>query len=317
MSFDYSKEFKMIADAYKEAGGDNKALFNTKNGFLVINENKVLGKNEIKGLKIDHRSIKDGVKVKIIVEEKAKIENPVHLCFGMLPKEGKQIINSEFSIGKNAKVKFLAHCSFPNAKHIEHIMNSKVSIGENAEMSYIEEHYHSESGGTFVYPKLRGEIKKGGKLSEEFRLTRGKVGVLSIDYVIDQDERSVCDLLTKVYGKKDDRIEVRESLHLNGTYAAGTAKSRIVLVDNAFGNVLGEIEGNAAYTRGHIDCHEIVHGDGAKAVSTPKISVNNSLARVTHEAAIGRINKKELETLMARGLTEEEAVDFIVRGLLK
>lgn len=317
MNFDYSKEFNMIAEAYKKAGGNEKALFDSKYGVLVINENKVLGKNEIKGLRIEHESIKNGVKVKIFVEEGAKIENPVHLCFGMLPKEGKQVINSEFFIGKDAKVKFLAHCTFPNARHIEHVMDSVVHIDENAEMSYTETHYHSESGGTLVYPKLRGEIKKGGKLSEEFRLTRGRVGVLNIDYEIDQDERSVCDLLTKVYGKKDDRIEVRESLHLNGVYAAGTAKSRIVLIDNAFGNVLGEIEGNAAYTRGHVDCHEIVHGKGAKAASTPKISVENPLARVTHEAAIGRINKKELETLMARGLTEEEAVDVIVKGLLR
>jgi len=279
MNFDYSKEFQAMIDAYKKAGGNEKVLIDNKFGSIVINENKVLGKNEINGFHVKHESIKE--------------------------------------IGKDAKVEFLAHCTFPNAKHIEHIMNSRVSIGVNGNMSYIEEHYHSESGGTLVYPKLRGEIKEGGKLSEEFRLTRGRVGILNIDYEIEQDERSACDLLTKVYGKKDDRIEVRESLHLNGEYAAGTAKSRIVLIDNAFGNVLGEIEGNAAYTRGHVDCHEVVHGKGARAASTPKISVENPLARVTHEAAIGRINKKELETLMARGLTEEEAVDIIVRGLLK
>ena len=318
MNFDYSKEFQAMIDAYKKAGGNEKVLIDNKFGSIVINENKVLGKNEINGFHvIKHESIKEGVNVKIFIDEKVKIESPIHLCFGMLPKEGKQVINSEFFIGKDAKVEFLAHCTFPNAKHIEHIMNSRVSIGVNGNMSYIEEHYHSESGGTLVYPKLRGEIKEGGKLSEEFRLTRGRVGILNIDYEIEQDERSACDLLTKVYGKKDDRIEVRESLHLNGEYAAGTAKSRIVLIDNAFGDVLGEIEGNAAYTRGHMDCHEVVHGKGARAASTPKISVENPLARVTHEAAIGRINKKELETLMARGLTEEEAVDIIVRGLLK
>lgn len=317
MSIDYSKEFEMIAEVYKKTGGDEKALFDKKHGALIINENKVLGKNEIKGVRIEHQSLKNGVKVKIFVEEGIKIENPVHLCFGMLPKEGRQEIYSEFIIGKNAGVEFTAHCIFSNAKHIEHIMDSEVVIGENAEMSYTETHYHSESGGTFVYPKLRGEIKKGGRFFEEFKLTEGRAGILNIDYEIDQDERSSCELLTKIYGKKDDRIEVRESLNLNGVYAAGTAKSRIVLTDNAFGNVLGEIKGNAAYTRGHVDCHEIVHGDGAKAVSTPKISVENSFARVTHEAAIGRISKKELETLMARGLREEEAVDFIVRGLLR
>jgi len=37
---------------------------------------------------------------------------------------------------------------------------------------------------------------------------------------------------------------------------------------------------------------------------------------VTHEAAIGSVNKKELETLMARGLDEDSAVDVIIRGML-
>ena len=317
MNFNYSKEFQAIIDAYKKAGGDEKALVDNKFGSLVINENKVLGENEIKGFHIKHKRIKDGINVKIFIDDYAEIKQPIHLCFGMLPEEGKQVIKSEFFIGKKAKVNFLAHCSFPNARHIEHIMDSKVHIGENAKMSYLEEHYHSERGGTWVYPKLRGEIKKEGKLSEEFKLTKGRAGILEIDYEIKQKEKSSCELLTKVYGKKRDRVEIREALYLNGEYAAGTAKSRIVLLDNAFGSVLGEIAGNAAYTKGHVDCHEVVQGKGAKAVSTPKISVKNSLARVTHEAAIGRINKKELETLMARGLTENKAVDLIVNGLLR
>jgi hypothetical protein len=38
---------------------------------------------------------------------------------------------------------------------------------------------------------------------------------------------------------------------------------------------------------------------------------------VTHEAAIGSVDKKELETLMARGLDEEQAVDVIIRGMLR
>ncbi|MCD6413753.1 MAG: SufD family Fe-S cluster assembly protein [Elusimicrobia bacterium] len=163
-------------------------------------------------------------------------------------------------------MKFLAHCSFPNAEGIKHIMKSKVIVGENAEMSYVEEHYHSQNGRIFVYPYSRGEIKKGGKFFEEFKLSKGRVGKLKIDYEVKQGENSSCGLLAKIYGKSDDKIEVRESLYLNGSYASGTAKSRIVLADNAFCNVLGEITGNAPY---------------------------------------------------ARGLTENEAVNFIVNGLLK
>jgi SUF system FeS cluster assembly, SufBD len=36
-----------------------------------------------------------------------------------------------------------------------------------------------------------------------------------------------------------------------------------------------------------------------------------------HEAAIGSVDKKQVETLMARGLTEEESVDVVVRAILR
>jgi hypothetical protein len=47
------------------------------------------------------------------------------------------------------------------------------------------------------------------------------------------------------------------------------------------------------------------------------VVVRDERARVTHEAAIGSVDKTELETLMARGLTEDEAVDVIIRGMLR
>lgn len=44
--------------------------------------------------------------------------------------------------------------------------------------------------------------------------------------------------------------------------------------------------------------------------------VSHPLAKVTHEAAIGSVDKRQMETLMAHGLTPEEAVDVIVKGVL-
>jgi Fe-S cluster assembly scaffold protein SufB len=47
------------------------------------------------------------------------------------------------------------------------------------------------------------------------------------------------------------------------------------------------------------------------------VRVTDHRAKVTHEAAIGTVDKKELETLMTRGLDEETAVDIIVQGMLE
>jgi hypothetical protein len=90
-----------------------------------------------------------------------------------------------------------------------------------------------------------------------------------------------------------------------------------VLNDNAKAEVRGETYGNAPLARGHVDCIEIVNGEGVIARAIPLVYVRDKQAKVTHEAAIGSIDKRQLQTLMSRGLGEEEAVDVIVRGILR
>ena len=65
-----------------------------------------------------------------------------------------------------------------------------------------------------------------------------------------------------------------------------------------------------------MDCTEIVRGR-AVARNMPVVLVRDDRVQVTHEAAIGTVNHKELETLMARGLDEDAAVDVIIRGMLR
>jgi len=45
-------------------------------------------------------------------------------------------------------------------------------------------------------------------------------------------------------------------------------------------------------------------------------TVTHPTAQVTHEAAIGSVDRKQLLTLMARGLEEDKAVDVIIKGML-
>jgi Fe-S cluster assembly scaffold protein SufB len=109
---------------------------------------------------------------------------------------------------------------------------------------------------------------------------------------------------------------VREALHLDGEGARGQTRTRIAVRDRATSEVVTTAEGNAPDARGHMDCSEVVLGH-AVARNSPVVVVRNDRAQITHEAAIGTVNYKELETLMARGLDEEAAVDVIIRGMLQ
>ncbi len=315
--FNKSQEFEVIAQSYEASGGDTSPLLDQNVASLVVSHNKILSKKTIPGVHIDGEETSTGAKAKITIDAGITVESPVHLCFGVIPKEGIQEIISEFHIGDGAKVDFLAHCSFPNALKVKHVMDAKIYIGKKAEMSYSETHYHGEDGGVEVLPVVKAIVAEGGKLRSDFKLIRGAVGQLRLDYEADLKKDAVCELDAKVYGKKKDNILVRESLYLNGENARGLAKSRIVASDNCMSEVIGEAIGNAPNARGHVDCIEIIKGKQARASAIPRLVVIDDRAKLTHEAAIGSVDKKQVETLMARGLNEEEAVDVVVKGMLR
>jgi Fe-S cluster assembly scaffold protein SufB len=194
-------------------------------------------------------------------------------------------------------------------------MEATVTVASGATLRYTEAHYHGPHGGIQVVPHAQIHVAEGGQYLSVFRLLRGRVGRLAIDYVADVDARGVVDLGTMVYGMGDDDVEVRETVRLNGVGARGLAKTRIAVSGNARSRVFTTAEGNAPGARGHMDCAEIVRG-AAVAENVPTVIVRSDQAHVTHEAAIGTVNKKELETLMARGLDEDTAVDVIIRGML-
>jgi Fe-S cluster assembly scaffold protein SufB len=196
-------------------------------------------------------------------------------------------------------------------------MDADINIGNNAKFDYTETHYHGEDGGIEVIPKAKVKVGKGGVWQSTFALSQGLVGKLDYDFEVTCQEKAVAELTVKAYGKGSDDIKIWEKIHLNGAGARGLAKSRLVLSDKAKAEVRGETYGNAPYARGHVDCMELVNGTEAVALAIPIVSVTNDKAKVTHEAAIGSIDRKQVETLMARGLDEDEAVDVIVRGILR
>jgi len=309
-------EFEAIVQSFERAGGNPSLLRSPRVVSLVISGNRVLGANEVPGVHVEAQEFDRGVRIKLFVEPGTRLETPAHLCFGVIPAEGVQEILPEFEIGEGAKVEFIAHCTFPNAVKVKHLMEARIHVGRDAEMKYSETHYHGETGGVEVIPRAEVTVDEGGRYTSEFALTTGRVGKLEFDFVVDVAARGVAELVVKAYGYGDDAITVKETIRLNGEHARGLAKSRIAVRDQATSEVIGTTEGNAPYARGHVDCIEIVR-DQAMASAIPVVRVRDDRAYVTHEAAIGTVNKKELETLMARGLDEEKAVDVIIRGMLE
>jgi len=311
----WAREFEAILKAYEQAGGRPDVLRTPRVASAVISGNQVLAVNQVEGVNIEAEELEHGVRARITVEPGTKVDYPVHLCFGMIPSEGLQEILSEFEIGEGAEVGFLAHCTFPNAVDLKHVMDARVHVGPGATMRYSEGHYHGSQGGIEVLPTTYARVDEEGRLESEFSLVHGRVGRLGIQFEVDVAAGGVVELVAKAYGSADDEIRMSEVVRLNGEGARGLTKTRAAVRDRATSEIYTTAEGNAPGAVGHMDCTEIVRGE-AVARNVPVVVVRDDRARVTHEAAIGSVSRKELETLMARGLDEEDAVDVIIRGML-
>jgi len=298
-----------------QIANEDKILNDKGTAHMTINLNKVVSKNLVPGLHIDTEEMEDGVKAKIVVDEGVVIEKQVHLCFGVTHEQAVQRILMDIDIKKGASISVLSHCVFPRAVHVKHIMDAKIRIGEGAAYTYEEKHIHSEHGGIEVYPKAVVDLDRGARFKTTFELVRGRVGLLDIDYDITGYDESVMEMMSKVSGREDDLIKIREAGSLVGEKARGVLTSRVAVRGNAKAEVYNVLKATAPYARGHVDCKEIIQDNGT-ATAIPIVEVSNPKAHVTHEAAIGSVDTKQLETLMSRGLDEEEAVELIINGLL-
>lgn len=289
--------------------------FDKKTPHVVINANKVLRSQVVDGLVIESEELPDGVKARLQVKKDNKIVSPVHLCFGMLPERGVQRIILDVQVEDGAEVSFLAHCTFPNAVDVQHLMNADIKVGRNARYSYFERHWHSDEGMVRVVPVARVELAEGARFSTEFELLKGRVGTIDIDYATVCQAKSSAEMKARIFGRLDDRIKVKESASLEGEASRAALITHIAVRDDAVAEINNEIIAKAPYSRGHVDCKEIIQGKGV-ARAVPVVEVQHPKAHVTHEAAIGSVDSKQLQTLMARGLSEDEAIDLIIQGLL-
>lgn len=297
-----------IAEFTSHAGGDDVA-------HLEVHGNQVVGAHLVPGLRVDTQTLDDGLEVHLVVTRGVRVAKPVHLCFGLLPERGTQRIVMRVEVEEEAEAHVLAHCTFPNAVEVTHVMDAEITVAEGAAYSYFERHVHGPHGGVFVAPKAAVHLLEGARFRTEFELLKGRVGRMDIDYEVDCAAHSILEMIARVFGRADDTLTVHETGHLNGAYARAALQTHIALRERARAEVFNTVTADAPHARGHVDCKEIVQ-DQAMARAVPIVQVNNPRAHVTHEAAIGSVDSRQLQTLMSRGLDEDSAVNLIIEGLL-
>ena len=289
-----------------------------KGAKLLLDFNRIRGMEQIEGIILKGREIENGIVADVIIKEGTKIDDPVHLCFGVQKEAGVQEIFPRIIAEDNTKVTVQAHCSFPNADGLIHKMFGHFYIGNNCEFTYSETHYHGEKSGALVAPVGYMYIGENSVFENNFSLIRGTPGKVKIMIDIYAMKNSVVRSSIKAFGKNNnDSIRIRDAVFLEGERARSIIKMKAAAKDGGEVLMYGITEANAPHCNGHVECSEIVLGKGSICRARPFIRAIDPTSSVSHEASLGRFPEKWLNELMAKGLTEQEATDVLIEAMLE
>ncbi len=296
---------------------EKDAFLNRDIAHLIINKNKVISSNLVYGIRVEVEEIDNGANVLLEIEDNVKMEMPIFVCFAMIHQKGLQEVRTNVKLGNNSHVSLISICNFVDGNEILHDSYTDIELGENSSYRYFERHYHPNvSSEITIKAKTLAKVGYNAYYKNEFEITKGLIGSVDLESEAIVEDYGVVELGMYMYGRENDKIKVKEKGLLKGNYSRGFLYSKIAVKDQAEADIYSDLIATGKYAKGHVDCTEIVKDQG-RARAIPIIEVRDPTSHITHEAALGSVDSKELQTLMAKGLTEDEATDIIIQGILR
>ncbi|HMA66969.1 MAG TPA: SufD family Fe-S cluster assembly protein, partial [Desulfosalsimonadaceae bacterium] len=165
-----------------------------------------------------------------------------------------------------------------------------------------------------VRPRSAVYVEEGGVIVNNFISLR-PLGTLEMNPLTILDGKgAVARFNSILVATRDTYLDVGSRVVLNQPQTRAEIISRGI---SAGGTIIarGEMIGKVAGCKGHLECKGLILSDGLMH-AIPELQGYVPGVDMSHEAAVGKIDQREIEYLMSRGLDEDEAVSTIVRGFL-
>ena len=296
---------EQVADIHKVPEG----------AYNIRSNGELAGRNTTANIDIVTKENKSGID--IIVKPGTKNES-IHIPVVLSMSGLKDMVYNDFYIGEDADVTIVAGCGIHNCgvDTSEHDGIHTFYVKKGARVKYIEKHYGEGDGKgkRILNPTTIINIEENGYLEME------SVQIKGVDSTR-RDTRAVLkDGATLVINEKimthgSQTAETNFEVDLDGRGSSANVVSRSVAKEKSKQVFNSKINGNNECS-GHTECDAIIMDD-ASVSAIPQLTANNIDAALIHEAAIGKIAGEQIIKLMTLGLTEEEAEEQIVKGLLK
>jgi Fe-S cluster assembly scaffold protein SufB len=239
--------------------------------------------------------------------------HPVQACLYIASEKFSQHVHNIVIAEENSELHIITGCA--TAPHLVsglHVGVSEFYIKKGAKLTFTMIHDWGENIN--VRPRTVTRVEEGGVIVSNYISLR-PVGSLQMFPITHLEGRgAVARFNSILVAGRGSHLDVGSRVILSAPETRAEIISRGITTG---GTIIarGDLIGKVAGIKAHLECKGLILNNGLMH-AIPELSGYVPGVEMSHEAAVGKIDKREIEYLMARGLDEESAVSTIVRGFL-
>jgi Fe-S cluster assembly scaffold protein SufB len=254
----------------------------------------------------------DGYFIRALAGQKVKL--PVQTCLMVKSKDAAQTVHNIIIIEEGAELEVLTGCaSGHGVERALHLGISEFYIKKGAKLTFTMIHNWSETMG--VRPRTVVIQEENSTYISNYVALRPVKTIQAYPTTRMDGAGAVARFSTVAIGHPGSELDLGGRALMNAPNTRCEIVSRTV---STGGKIIsrGQLVGKASGIKAHLECKGLILNDKGIQIAIPELEAYVPDVEMTHEAAVGKIAQDQVEYLMSRGLTEDEAVGMIVRGFL-
>jgi Fe-S cluster assembly scaffold protein SufB len=244
----------------------------------------------------------------------AKAEFPLQACLYMTREGAAQNVHNVIIAEEGSELHIITGCTTAQGvKSGLHVGVSEFYIKKNAKVTFTMIHNWAED--VAVRPRTGTIVEENGVFLSNYICMKPVKTLQTYPAAYCVGENATVRFNTILVAPPGSNMDVGSKVFLRAKGSRAEVVSRAITRGGdivARGNLIGEVAGIKA----HLECRGLILSDRGSILAIPELDGRVSGVDMSHEAAVGKIAEEEIQYLMARGLTDEEATAAIVRGFL-
>lgn len=238
---------------------------------------------------------------------------PIQACLYLDKENLQQNVHNLIIAEEGSELHIITGCATsPHMKRGVHVGISEFFVKKGAKLSFTMIHNWAEEMD--VRPRSVARVEEGGVFINNYICMKPvrSIQMYPTTHLVGDDAAAM--FYSIIVGTPGSHLDIGGRIYLKNR------GSRAEIVQRSISNGAhiinrGHLIGEAPEIKAHLECKGLLLKGGI-IDSIPQLEGHVEGVDMSHEAAVGKVAQEEINYLMSRGLSEDQAISTIVRGFL-